>query len=802
MQHKVFSSTLDIIPELLETAVDNLWTYPGLMTILGLGSLALFLTERFRRFVLSQKLEDARFALESSPESWITLVQNINQTFRISGYSNNTEDLLGLRLSPPFPNSVILSVLNDLDRKTLTQGITNCFKNSHPFHYDFENIKTQRWIQVRGQFNEGEIPQVVLWLKEFIPQQKIDEQTQKIAVLKNRLTRLETLLDTLPIPVWSRDSDLDLIYCNQAYGHAANTTPSEAIEKNIEIGSAAFNKSHRDLAAWALETQHRQTDKRSVVIHGDRRFWDFSEIPIDGQELVGFALDVTAIHEAQTDLARHMSSHGEVLSLLSTAVAIYSPDARLQFFNKRYQQLFGGTDDSWMSRNPSLGEVIDRLRENRLIEEKLDYGRYKQEELDKFTSLVSPVEELQHLPDGRTIRMVRAPHPLGGLIYLFEDVTDRLTLERNFNTLSAIQRGTIDHLYEGIAVFSNSGRLTLSNPSFWKIWRVQPHDIKDQHISNLLEQVRPLIAHKLSWEEHKKLLINKITNRVAKSKLMERTDGSILKISYIPLPDGSHLVTYLDVTDSIHVERVLREKNEALEAADHIKSEFISNVSYQLRAPLNTVIGFSEILLHQFYGKINDKQREYCDGILGCSKQLLSHINDILDLASIQAGRMELSKTAFNFNDLLKHTLDLVRQKAMESKLTISLEYGPENHLCYGDHTRLKQVLFNLLNNAIQFTQEGGVINLSIARHLDMICVIVSDSGSGLSAFQAQTSPSESHSQEILSNSFGLPLIRSLVELHGGTLDLYAHDGVGSTVLCQLPIALESSPLSNMLTGT
>src|SRR5690606_6748977 len=129
-----------------------------------------------------------------------------------------------------------------------------------------------------------------------------------------------------------------------------------------------------------------------------------------------------------------------------------------------------------------------------------------------------------------------------------------------------------------------------------------------------------------NWETLRARLIGQIAEREVRTGRMERPDGSVLDFTAVPLPDGAMLFTYLDVTDSIEVERALRERNAALETADRLKSEFIANVSYELRTPLNAIIGFAEILDHEYFGELNDRQREYSHGIMEASQRLLSLI--------------------------------------------------------------------------------------------------------------------------------------------------------------------------------
>src|SRR6185312_3652721 len=176
-----------------------------------------------------------------------------------------------------------------------------------------------------------------------------------------------------------------------------------------------------------------QSESHHIVIAGSRRLMEFTEAPLDGSgELVGFAQDFTDLENIQV------------------AIAIYGPDTKLTFFNTAFAGLWRLEED-WLVTEPTLDEVLERLRERRRIPEHADFRALKRQQLAMFTSLIEPQEELLHLPDERTLRLVISPHPFGGLTFVYEEVTDKLALERSYNTLIEVQRETLDNLYEAIA---------------------------------------------------------------------------------------------------------------------------------------------------------------------------------------------------------------------------------------------------------------------------------------------------------------------------------------------------------------
>jgi signal transduction histidine kinase len=480
-----------------------------------------------------------------------------------------------------------------------------------------------------------------------------------------------------------------------------------------------------------------------------------------------------------------------VLEGIRASVAIYGPDKRLKFFNTAFAALWGLPED-WLTAEPSFGEVLERLREDRRLPEVADFRSFKCERLRLFTSLIEPQQEQLHLPDGRTLMMSISPHPFGGLTFVYEDVTDRLALERSCNTLTQVRRATLDHLFEGIAVYGGDGRLKLCNPAYLVIWGLSQEDVAGEpHIGAIAETTRALFFDDgRDWTATKQRIIAKVTAHAPASSLLYRKDGSILQEAMVPLPDGNTLLTYLDVTDTARVERALRKRNDALETAARLKSEFIANISYELRTPLNAIIGFTEILNNQYFGDLNARQLEYGRSILASSHQLMNLINDILDLATIEAGYMVLEIDRVEIFEMLQTVQNLTRERARSRDLEIELRCPGSIGAIAADERRLKQALFNLISNAIKFTPPGGTIGVEAERQESEVLLIVADTGIGIpQSDQARVLEKFERGTHQPGAGLGLSLVKSLIELHGGTVTIESAAGQGTRVICRLPVA-------------
>ena len=635
--------------------------------------------------------------------------------------------------------------------------------------------------------------ETVLWLADVSEERAAD---QRVRGAEAAAAALRQAFNAIPLPVWRRDRGLRLIDCNNTYAGALDSLRETVLSESRELAPESGREKARALARAAAGGTIK-SERRHIVIGGSRRLLEVCELPDGAGGTIGFAVDRTDLESAEGELVRHVNAHGQVLENIHAAVAIYGADKRLSFFNSAFARLWSIEED-WLAGHPSLDEVLERLRERRRIPEFADFRLFKRQQLGLFTSLIEPQHELMHLPDDRTLSVSMSPHPLGGLLFVYEDVTDRLALERSYNTLIEVQRETLDNLYEGIALFGGDGRLKLHNPGYRKIWSLSEADLEGEpHISDIVERMRPFYDDGGDWPAMRQHIIANITAQTPTSGPLDRRDGSVVQLATVPLPDGNVLVTCLDVTDTARVERILRERNDALETAGRLKSEFIANVSYELRTPLNAIIGFAEILANQYFGPLSERQLEYSRGILDSSHRLMSLINDILDLATIEAGYMALETGPIDIRAMLQAVMTLTRERARNRDLALTLRCPRDIGAIEADERRLKQALFNLISNAIKFTPAGGSIRLEARRDGDELILAVTDTGVGIPpADQERVFEKFERGNPQARESgagLGLSLVKSLIELHGGSVSIESKPTTGTTILCHLPAAQSGS---------
>lgn len=664
----------------------------------------------------------------------------------------------------------------------------------------------------RGSALDGTDSFSVLWVEDITESFKTSEKSEQMEQeKKERLTTLENAFDSIPSPRWLRDKDGKLIWVNRTYSDAVGHTVRDILKDQKEIsGMIRPQKGQKivvgpELAARAREKNEAQSTEVHINIGGKRILMQITEMPLPGLDLtLGITEDISALDEIRNELKRYQSSNKDLLEHLRSAIAIFTADERLEFFNSAFAQLWD-IEEGWLNTKPRLGEIMEKLRETRRLPEQADFRRFKQSWLDMFTGLINPHEDMLYLPDGSALRMLVIPHSMGGLMMTFEDVTSRLELESSYNTLIAVQKETLDNLGEAVAVYGGDGRLKLWNPACARLWGLNPEDLEGEpHISKLVEKVVKYFD-KDEWPQRREEIISNALDRQMREGRFKRIDNTQIDFSTVPLPDGGVLVTYTDVTDTVRVENALREKNAALEAAEQLKLDFLANVSYQLRTPLNAIMGFNEILDQQYFGPLNDKQKEYTRDIHKASERLLELVNDILDLATLEAGYMSLQRSDVKIYDLMGGVTDLVSDWARKGNIEVHLHCPKNIGKITADEKRLKQAVINVIRNAITFTPAGGRIDLTARKKSNALEIEVKDTGVGIQKedrkriFEPFERAQSGLGEARLSRSgagLGLSLVKNIIALHGGDVSLESEPGQGTTVTISLPFTSVKTSLN------
>lgn len=358
--------------------------------------------------------------------------------------------------------------------------------------------------------------------------------------------------------------------------------------------------------------------------------------------------------------------------------------------------------------------------------------------------------------------------------------------------MSRLQDETLNRLNDGVAVFSSNGRLTLSNRSFGDLWKLDDEMRGEMpHVNQIADFCVETQGCKEDWHKLKMAVVGVSDNRDEASGTMDRPDGSVIQYSTNALIDGRTMVTFIDTTDSVNFERALTEKNEWLKEADTLKNHFVKHVSYELRSPLTNIIGFAQLLADADIGPLTNKQTEYTDYILSSSSSLLAIINDILDLATADAGVLELDFGTISVCEAIENATEGLQDRLRDRDIELDMQLPDEVGEFVGDERRIVQILFNLLSNAIKFSDDGGKVALHVRQTEENIVFEVQDWGAGIpDAFIDQIFnrfESRATGQVRGGAGLGLSIVKQLVELHQGEINVESTEGQGTIVTCTMP---------------
>jgi signal transduction histidine kinase len=640
-----------------------------------------------------------------------------------------------------------------------------------------------RAIEAMGRAIGG---QAIIRIRELSGlRRELAEMTLRQKALLEESEMLRGFASAVPQPIWARRTGGGLNFANLAYARATEVgTVAEAIERDLQL----LDSDDRDDLARALSENQSFSARLPIVVGGERRMYDVHALTVTGGS-AGIAIDASEAAALSSALVQMAEAHRRTLDQLSSGVAVFDGERRLSFYNDSYRRLWD-LDRAFLDSNPDDSSVLDRLRAARKVPEQPDFRAWKAKLHEAYRAL-EPAKDVWYLPDGRALSIVTTPNPEGGVTYLFDDVTESLELARRFDGLIRVQRETLDNLAEAVAVFGSNGRAELFNPAFARMWKLSPEALLERpHIETVEAWCRPLFDDGMTWQTLRGA-ITSIDNRIAVPLKLERKDGSVLDCMTMPLPDGATMLTFQDITDTENVERALRERNEALQAADQMKVDFVHHVSYELRSPLTNIIGFADLLTDPSTGPLMPKQSEYLNYITTSTNSLFALINNILDLATIDAGAMKLELGPVDIRKTIEAAAEGIQDRLAKDRITLKIDADSQIGKFVGDERRVVQVLYNLLANAVGFSPQDATIVVSAQRTEHNVIFTVTDSGPGIPPDVKDKVfdwfESHSNGSRHRGAGLGLSLVRSFVELHGGKVRVDSVVGKGTNVTCNFP---------------
>ena len=769
-----------------------------LMLIIGAAGWALFVGLRLRGAGAARLDQAARDQALLRTAPMLALVVRADGQLDCPA---RAADLLGLDSAP--------CELSDLSRPQsglapdsaalLEDRIGATRRSGRPFRLPVRALGSDRTLLIEGQRAPGEVGSpggVVLWLFDATDTEseiiRLGDETERLHAAFDALTGL---IEVAPLPMWYRGPDLRLAMVNSAYIDAVEAASAEdVVARGIELVETGGIGGPLASAVAARDSGTMQQHAVPATVRGARRMLRVSDVPLPSGGVAGFAVDIEDLEEARGGIKRLAEAQRAMLDRLSAGVAQFAADRTLVFCNQPFRRLFAMRRE-WLADRPEFDRVLERMREANRLPEVRDFPGWKAERREWFTAANGGQEENWHVPGGMHLRLLAQPLPDGGLLLVFEDRTEQVQLASARDTLLRVRTATFDNLFEALGVFAADGRLQLWNTRFARVWQLDDAFLA-QHprVDALADRAADKLSNPARASLIGELVRSATVERQQRGGRVAFADGRHFEFAAVPLPDGNALFTMLDISDSRRIETALRDRNEALEAADRVKTAFVANMSYELRTPLTSISGFAEMLAGGFAGKLTKAADGYVDAILESVSRLGTLIDEVLDLTREDGEAAELAIGDVDLAALATASAEAVRPLAVQRKLDFAIEVALSTGRLRGDERRLGQVIENLLRHAIAGTPEGGRILLHGDGTAEAARIIVSDDGPGMGpeavahAFDRFARPGITGTGE-RALGVGMSLAKQFVEAHRGSITLLSEPGEGTLITVELPRA-------------
>lgn len=665
-----------------------------------------------------------------------------------------------------------------------------------PFNLSIRTADGRRLFRAEGSSAPPEVAGnrgVVVWFSDLTDTaERLRSLEVKRQQEQEEYQAARGVVEMAPIPIWRRNTSLDLVEVNQAYADAVGASPQDVIARGIELLGASPDIPAREAAARVRDTGELLMRDEYAIAGGERRRFRIAELRLPNDHVAGLAIDLTDVDLVQARYDRFAVSQTEMFELLSAGVAVFGPDRLLMSANQAFLRIFR-MDEEFVASNPEFDRVFEFMREARRLPEQRDFRGWKAERRNWFLMAERSIEETWVLPDNMVIRVIAQPGPDGGLLLIFEDQSERLKLASSREQLMRVQGVTLQNLREAVAVFSASGRLQFHNDAFRQLWRIPKAVLTESpQVDVLFREARVNLKTEALSDLMRRLVQAGTEGRSERNGRLELDDDRYVRFAAVPLPDGNALCTFDDITDTERVDIALRDRTEALQAADEAKSRFVENMSYELRTPLTAIAGFGEMLGTGLVGTLSERQQDYVNSILTSAERLGVMINSIIDLAASDVGALSLNAEKVRTRALIETTIQTLSGFAKDRNITVSHEVAEGAEQLVADPVRLGQALYNLLANALRFTPEEGQVTVSVRRKEETISITVEDTGIGIPEadrtkvfdrfFKA------SNAAQTSGVGLGLALVKEVAELHGGSIELRSKVGRGTAAELKLPL--------------
>ena len=555
--------TFDLLFDIFYAAPEFWYVTLGVFVIVSFGFVYFFIQSlrlNQKNYFLNRDRERYAESLYASKDGYFAFIypdQKVNDPRKklFERCSRRLAVILSLENGTKSNFDDILRCFYKDDAKRIVKYVELLMEDGVSFEDEFSVKNGNKSISLSGsRINgiDGNLYCDLIWFRDNSSEaqiiHKLKEQTQKAIGNKQML---QDMIDNVEYPMWMRDEKLNILNVNKKYlefvginnkdlvideGAEILNINGDSISKNIGFLAVSSNKTKKQVASINLKGRHKVFEISETPFYYDR---DMNRIGT-----VGSMIDISELDEIKRNIKSHQSSHLEILSALDTAFVVFDNNQKISFYNESFAQLWK-LEDVWLESKPSYIMFLDLIREKRLLPEVPDFVQYKRDEGDDFSKLIEPKEDLLHLPDGRSLRRVRAPHPTGGLIFAFEDISDRLATRRAYNSLLTVRKEIMNNLGDAILIFGSEGRLSFHNKAYIMQWNTNDAFLKKEPtLEELIESQKEFFDIDKDWAALKKEIIKYISDIAAERFVIRRKDNVKMEVTSTLLSDASIMIVY------------------------------------------------------------------------------------------------------------------------------------------------------------------------------------------------------------------------------------------------------------------
>ena len=684
------------------------------------------------------------------------------------------------------------------DLEALRADIASTAIGGPPIERQVRVAGSERVLEVRGGIAGPPHPEGTLLLWMFDTSSAETERLRFAMQLHQTelaLDSLTHLIESAPFPMWYRGPDMSLGLVNSAFVAAVEARDAaEVIARGSELIDSPGDDSARAGALAALEAGRPYVRTEPATIGGERRMLKLVDVPLPTGAVAGFAIDIQDLEDARFELAQHIESQRELADRMTAGVVQFDADRTLSFFNQPFA-VMAQLEPEWLNEKPEFDRLLERMRENARLPEVRDFPAWKAERREWFISTDEVISEDWILASGDHWRIVAQPLPDGGVRMIVEDRTEQVRLASARDTLLRVRTATFDNLFEAISVFASDGRLYLWNKRFSEVWELDEQWLSEHpRVDELVPAMARRLVNPTAAAQVREMVRSTTSGRRSGTGRVSMTDGRHFEFAAVPLPDGNALFTMIDVTDSTRIEAALRERATGLEEADRVKTDFVANMSYELRTPLTSIGGFAEMLAAGYAGKLAPAAADYVSAILESVERLAKLIDSVLDLTQGDRKGVVLEKERIDMAGLVRAATEALAPRAAEKKQRLELDVDGSTGAVVGDSRRIRESIEHVLRNSVSYTPDRGKIKVSAGGDEECVTVTIADNGPGISAEDQEQVFNRFHrvggnARGDAAFGLGLPLTQQFVEAHGGRVELESALGKGTTVTLKIPRA-------------